>query len=154
MLSTILLGAALTPLEPPLSRRAATVCAASALLAPRGAFASTKESIFGVGNDERCENGEGAACERLADGNELVAKLQARSRENKEKNAAAIVDKTVMQLGYSDFFDTLDKNLVKMPDGTYKALSMEEYSQLRKAGKIMTGSVDVLVDDSSGKKAF
>ena len=46
--------------------------------------------------------------------------------------------------------DTLDKNLVKMPDGTYKAFSMEEYTQLRKAGKIKTGSVDVLIDDSGG----
>ena len=44
----------------------------------------------------------------------------------------------------------MDKNLVKMPDGTYKAFSMEEYTQLRKAGKIKTGSVDVLIDDSGG----
>ena len=103
MLAAILCVAAALQPPPPLSRRVVSALAASAVLAPTSTLASTKDTIFGVGSDERCENGEGAACERLAEGNELVAKLQARSRANKEKNAAALIDKTVMQLGYSDF---------------------------------------------------
>ena len=93
---------------------------------------------------DRCENGEGEACDRLAEGNELVKKLQAQSKANKEKNARELMDKTYMQLGYSDFFDAYDKNLVKLANGSYVALDMETYSQLRKEGRIKPGMIDEL----------
>ena len=44
--------------------------------------------------------------------NELILKLQQKSRENKETNAKELYEKTVRQLGYSDFFSAVDMNLV------------------------------------------
>ncbi len=96
----------------------------------------------GEGSDERCENGEGAACERLAEGNELIMKLQEKSRANKEKNARAQYDKTVRMLQYGDYFDAMDKNLVQMPNGKYTTLDMQTYWKLRKEGRIDPGSID------------
>ena len=108
-----------------------------------GAFASTRETLLGVGDDSRCENGEGAACAALAEGNELVLRLQEKSRLNKEKNAQELYDKTVRQLGYSSFFDTLDdKNLVQLPDGKYATLDAETYARLRSQGRIDVGAID------------
>jgi len=128
------------------TRRNALSLAAASLLAPLSAKASTAETIFGVGSSERCENGEGSACADLAEGNELVLKLQAQSKANKEKNAKAVVDQTVMQLGYSDYFTAVDKYLVKLPDGKFKAFDAYEYGELRKAGRIKPGAVDVLLE--------
>ena len=44
-------------------------------------------NLFGEGSAERCESGEGAACDKLAGGSELILELQKRSRDNKEKRA-------------------------------------------------------------------
>ena len=44
-------------------------------------------NLFSEGSAERCENGEGAACDRLAGGSELILELQKQSRDNKEKRA-------------------------------------------------------------------
>ena len=44
-------------------------------------------NLFGEGSAERCESGEGAACDRLAGGSELILELQQQSRTNKEKRA-------------------------------------------------------------------
>ena len=44
-------------------------------------------NLFGEGSAERCENGQGAACDKLADGSELILQLQEQSRANKEKRA-------------------------------------------------------------------
>lgn len=127
--------------------RRAVVFGAAAALTPFEALASTSATIFGEGSSERCENGEGEACERLSDGNDLIKKLQAQSRANKEKNKQALQDMTYKQLGYSDFFDTVDQNLVQLPNGTYARLSMEEYVGLRKAGRIKPGSIDRLIGE-------
>ena len=44
-------------------------------------------NLFGEGSAERCESGEGAACDKLAGGSELILELQKKSRDNKEKRA-------------------------------------------------------------------
>jgi len=44
-------------------------------------------NLFGEGSAERCESGEGAACDKLAGGSELILELQKQSRTNKEKRA-------------------------------------------------------------------
>jgi hypothetical protein len=51
------------------------------------------------------------------------------------------------QLGYSDFFDAVDLNLVQLPNGTYVKMGMEEYVNLRKAGRIKTGNIDRLIGE-------
>lgn len=116
------------------------------ILTSQRAAASTRETLFGTGSAERCENGEGEACSRLADGNDYIMKLQARSRANKEKNARELYEKTVRQLGYSDFMDQLNLNLVLLSNGSYAVLTPEVYAEKRKAGKIKPGSVDELLD--------
>uniref|UniRef100_A0A7S0LC77 PS II complex 12 kDa extrinsic protein n=1 Tax=Coccolithus braarudii TaxID=221442 RepID=A0A7S0LC77_9EUKA len=110
-------------------------------------IASTRETLSAPGSAERCEGGEGDACTSLAEGNALILQLQARSRQNKEKNERELYDKTVRQLGYTDYFDALDKNLVQLPDGKYTLLDPAEYGKLRKEGKIKIGSIDQLLVD-------
>ena len=94
------------------------------------------------GNNERCEAGEGEACERIAGDNELIKKLQAQSKQNRAKNERELYDKTVRNLQYSDYFDALDKNLVQLPNMSYVTLDMETYTKLRKEGRIQPGAVD------------
>ena len=83
-------------------------------MVPDGARASTRESLLAQGSDERCENGEGAACERLAGDNDLIRQLQAQSKRNKAKNAEKIYDQTVMQLNYAEYFDSMDLNMINI----------------------------------------
>jgi hypothetical protein len=52
----------------------------------------------------------------------------------------------VRQLGYSDFMDQLNLNLVLLSNGSYAVLTPEVYAEKRKAGKIKPGSVDELLD--------
>jgi hypothetical protein len=49
-------------------------------------------------------DGAGDTCADLAEGNELILQLQAKSRANREKNEQALIDKTVANMGYDDFF--------------------------------------------------
>ena len=61
----------------------------------------------------------------------------------------------------SEYFDSLDRNMVKMPAckegedtkttscGAYKLFTNEEYQELRKAGRIETGAVDVMRPEGS-----
>jgi hypothetical protein len=159
----------------PVGRRAVLSTAAVCCTAPP-ACASTAADLLGKGTAERCENGEGEACGRLAEGNEYVRMLQERSRVNRQKNADKVVGRaarardaclpaapaaphppfrpfpqvesqTVMQLSYDEYFATLDKNMVLQPNGKYAVLSSADYARLRKAGQIQPGGVDrVLVN--------
>ena len=131
--------------QPRCSRRA-LVASSPWLLLPLCASASTRETLLGTGSDTRCENGEGEACTDLAEGNEYIRKLQERSKANKAANEKKLYDKTVRQLGYSDFFDGMDLYLVQKSDGKYATLTAEQYSAAKKAGKIEQGNVDLLKD--------
>ena len=57
-------------------------------------------NLFGEGSAERCESGEGAACDKLAGGSELILELQKQSRDNKEKNAKQLYEQTIRNLNY------------------------------------------------------
>jgi hypothetical protein len=109
-------------------------------------------NLFGEGSAERCENGQGEACNRLAEGNELILKLQEQSRVNKEKNARQLYEQTIRNLNYGEYFDALDKNLVQLPNGKFASYDIETYTKLRKDGKIKIGAFDQLIDDD-GKTA-
>lgn len=135
----------------------AAAAAASALAPPPAALAAEEAKVtqyknfnlFGEGSAERCENGEGAACERLADGSEYIRKLQKQSRDNKEKNARQLYEQTIRNLNYGEYFDSLDKNLVQLPNGKFAAYDTETYVRLRKEGKIKIGAFDQLIDPSA-----
>jgi hypothetical protein len=108
-------------------------------------------NLFGEGSAERCESGEGAACDRLAGGSELILELQQQSRTNKEKNAEQLYEQTVRNLNYGAYFDAFDKNLVQLPNGKFAAYDIETYTQMRKDGKIKIGSFDTLIDPETGE---
>jgi len=119
-----------------LSRRAWFAGAFGAAAVPAAAHASKRSDLLSD-NGSGCVFGEGDGCEALAEGNELILKLQKKSRDNREKNEKELYEKTVAMLGYDDFFTTVDKVMVRI-DGSdkYKALTMQEYSDAKKAGKI------------------
>ena len=51
-----------------------------------------------------------------------------------------LYEKTVAMLGYDDFFSTLDKVMVRTDaSGKYAALTMEEYSKAKYAGRLSPG---------------
>lgn len=108
-------------------------------------------NLFSEGSAERCENGEGAACDRLAGGSELILELQKQSRDNKEKNAKQLYEQTVRNLNYGEYFDAVDKNLVQLPDGKFAAYDIETYTKMRKEGRIKIGSFDTLIDPATGE---
>ena len=98
------------------------------------------------GQGQGCTFGEGAKCDDLAEGNELILKLQKQSRDNKEKYERELYEKTIAMLGYDDALMAVGKNLVLKPDGKYAALSDAEYQAAKKAGKIVRNQVDELRD--------
>ena len=67
-----------------LSRRACVAGALGAAL-PSAAHASKRSDMISD-NGSGCVFGEGDGCAALADGNELILKLQKKSRDNREKN--------------------------------------------------------------------
>ena len=120
--------------------------AATATFAPSAARAI---KVYADGNDERCEAGEGAACDRIAGDNELIKRLQAQSKQNRAKNERELYDKTVRNLQYSDYFDAMDKNLVQLPNASYVTFDMATYTKLRKEGRIQPGAVDRLLPEGA-----
>ena len=93
---------------------------------------------------------QGEACEKLADGNELVLQLQKQSRDNKEKNARKLYEQTVRALNYGEYLDAFDKNLVQLPNGKFAAYDMETYTRLRKDFRglaLIAAAAKVAVDE-------
>jgi len=131
------------------SRRGALVpllAAAAIAAAPQHSEASTRDTLLAPGSAERCEYGEGEACERLAEGNPYILALQKKSRAGREEIKDKLFDKTVTTMGYDGYFGAIDKSMVQAPDGSYRLLDAEEYSRLRKQGKIKPGAIDKLVE--------
>ena len=54
---------------------------------------SQKRSEMISDNGSGCTYGEGDGCEALAEGNELILKLQKKSRDNREKNELELYEK-------------------------------------------------------------
>lgn len=52
------------------------------------------------GDAVRCENGVGAACDAAAEGNELIQKLQERSRANRARNEEDVQERSTRNIGY------------------------------------------------------
>ena len=76
----------------------------------------------------------------------LPARLCRKSKEKRQQYIDELYDKTVMQLGYSDYFDTLDSNLVQLSNGKYTLLNVEDYTKARAAGKIKIGGIDRMTE--------
>ena len=107
------------------------------------ALASTRADLLGGGGGGatgQCVYGEGSGCAELAEGNELILKLQQRSRDNKVKNELELFEKTTAMLGYDDYLIASDKVMVRVDfKGYYKALTPSEYAEAKKAGRISPG---------------
>ncbi|CAN0515146.1 unnamed protein product [Ectocarpus sp. 12 AP-2014] len=81
----------------------------------------------------RCITGEGAQCEDLAEGNELIKSLQAKSALSKDRYFQETLDT------YNDFknyFRAESKHMVKHNTGKYEILTNAEYAAAEKAGKV------------------
>ena len=75
---------------------------------------------------QTCTAGEGDGCDALAEGNELILKLQKKSRENRAKNERELFELTNAKLGYDEYLMTNGKNLVLKEDGKCAALKEAE----------------------------
>lgn len=116
------------------SRRALSGALAAAAL-PSTVLASSRADLLG-GTGNGCTYGEGARCAELAEGNELILKLQKRSRDNKEKNEIELYEMTTSKLGYDDYFMSTDKVMVRTDArGKFTTLTLEEYYAAKKAGR-------------------
>ena len=106
---------------------------------PAAVHASPRAELLG-GGGSGCVYGEGDGCADVAEGNELILKLQQKSRENKAKNELELYEKTTAMLGYDDFMIASGKVMVRTDaSGKFKALTTEEYYAAKKAGRISPG---------------
>ena len=125
------------------TRRAVFGGALAAIAPALPALASTRADLLGGGGGGatgKCVFGEGPGCTELAEGNELILKLQQKSRDNKEKNELELYEKTTAMLGYDDYLIASDKVMVRVDlKGKFKALTPNEYNEAKKAGRISPG---------------
>jgi len=121
------------------SRRGAIVGGMLAVLPPSASFASTRADLLG-GQGQGCTFGDGSGCDALAEGNELILKLQKKSRDNKEKYELELYEKTTAMLGYDDYLMAADKVMVRInASGKYQSLTLPEYYDAKKAGRLSPG---------------
>lgn len=160
-------------------------------LPPGVAHASSRADLLG-GQGQGCTYGEGDNCDALAEGNELILRLQKRSRDNKEKNELDLYEMNVAKLGCThywieplppcilgrhpctlldqhkvtvrphlccrgwtrrvwictsaddDYLNSVGSVMVRTDaSGKYKALSMEEYSAAKRAGRLSPGVMGI-----------
>jgi len=83
-----------------------------------------------------CALGVGDGCDDVSDGNEFIKELQQRSALKREEYTKEALDAYNMK-NYPDFFKSIGKVLVKMPDGTFQAFSDQEFESLKKENKIV-----------------
>ncbi|CBJ29773.1 conserved unknown protein [Ectocarpus siliculosus] len=83
----------------------------------------------------RCITGEGAQCEDLAEGNELIKSLQAKSAISKDRYFQETLD-TYNVHNFKDYFKAESKHMVKHNTGKYEILTNAEYAAAEKAGKV------------------
>ncbi|CAM9381457.1 unnamed protein product [Scytosiphon promiscuus] len=113
---------------------AATVLLGGALLFTGGA-GSTDLARADVSISPRCITGEGAQCDDLAEGNELIKSLQAKSALSKDRYFQETLD-TYNQHNFKDYFKAEGKHMVKHKTGKYEIITNAEYVDLEKAGKV------------------
>ncbi|CAJ1949815.1 unnamed protein product [Cylindrotheca closterium] len=82
-----------------------------------------------------CAYGSGDGCDDLAEGNDFIRQLQAKSAANKEKNESDALYSFYMK-NYPDVFAVSGKTMVKKADGTFLLVSGEELMALKKDNRI------------------
>lgn len=127
---------------PSKTRRAvcAGALAAGSALQAGVVHASTRADLLG-GQGQGCTYGVGDNCDDLAEGNALILRLQQKSRDNAERNERDLYEKTTAMLGYDDYLMSSDKVMVRVDvkEGKFAALSLSEYADAKKAGRITPG---------------
>lgn len=99
-----------------------------------GAFLGP-ESAQAVISSKYCAYGTGDGCEDLAEGNEYIKQLQARSAANKETIQQEARNAYYMK-NYPDWFATVGKTMVKKPDGSFLLVDDGELQKLKDQNKI------------------
>eukprot|EP00752_Nemacystus_decipiens_P006769 g6079.t1 len=83
----------------------------------------------------RCITGEGAQCDDLAEGNEFIKSLQAKSALSKDRYFQETLDK-YNDHNFKDYFRAENKHMVKHKSGKYEILTNAEYIDAERAGKV------------------
>lgn len=139
------------------SRRAALGALATMTIMPFKAWSSTYKDSDpeASANLKRpgCRMGFGRDCEKLANSSAFILDLQRQSREVKDAALAEQYDTLQIQMDMPTYFETVDKNFVKLPNGSFALFTNEEYAALKKSGRITSMGLDYLDDPSkfSGK---
>eukprot|EP00904_Undaria_pinnatifida_P003394 jgi/Undpi1/13055/HiC_scaffold_8.g02717.m1 len=115
-----------------LNRLAGTVLLGGALLAT-GVVTGAEVARADVSISPRCITGEGAQCDDLAEGNELIKSLQAKSALSKDFYIQQTLDK-YNDHNFKDYFRAENKHMVKHKNGKYEILTNAEYTQAEKEG--------------------
>ncbi|CAM9237364.1 unnamed protein product [Pylaiella littoralis] len=125
-----------------LNRALGTVLVSGALLTGVVGGAGVARADLSI--SPRCITGEGAQCDDLAEGSELIKTLQARSALSKDRYIAETLD-TYNQhnfkgpaeyLRHTGYFKAEGKHMVKHKSGKYEILTNAEYANAEKAGKV------------------
>ena len=94
-----------------------------------------KQPSNAVISSKYCAYGSGEGCDDLAEGNEFIRQLQAKSAANKEANVMEARNAYYMK-NYPDWFATVGKSMVKKPDGSFMLVTDEELMVLKRENKI------------------
>ncbi|CAN0015234.1 unnamed protein product [Ascophyllum nodosum] len=113
---------------------AGTVLLGGALLAT-GLVDSAGVARADLSISPRCITGEGANCDDLAEGNELIKSLQAKSVLSKDKFFKETLEK-YNEHNFKDYFRAENKHMVRHKDGRYEILTNADYDEAEKAGKV------------------
>jgi hypothetical protein len=93
------------------------------------------ESAQAVISSKYCAYGTGDGCEDLAEGNEYIKQLQARSAANKEVIQQEARNAYYMK-NYPDWFASVGKTMIKKPDGSFLLVNDGELQKLKDENKI------------------
>lgn len=112
---------------------AKTVSVVSA--ASLGLLVGHPQEASAVISSKFCAYGEGDGCDDLADGNEYIKQLQARSAANRESTEKEARNAFYMK-NYPDWFAAVGKTMVKKPDGSFVVLDDAELAELKAQNRI------------------
>jgi len=93
------------------------------------------ESAQAIISSKYCAYGTGEGCDDLAEGNEYIKQLQAKSALNKEAIQQETRNAYYMK-NYPDFFASVGRTMVKKPDGTFLLVDDAELQKLKDENKI------------------
>ena len=93
------------------------------------------ECTHAVISSKYCAYGTGDGCEDLAEGNEYIKQLQAKSAANKEAIQQESRNAYYMK-NYPDFFASVGKTMIKKADGSFMLVDDGELQKLKDQNKI------------------